>query len=239
MRCFGGDVVRKDFHPPKLDIDWALLKLFKSHILSLYIKVCIQLPIWILFWQWAGSWCIYDAYFCCWILVFGLPWSRLPVFQARLAVLGVSLDTPMDEHSKILKSWVAQEWLKPSTSQELQAVDPEMDFCLPSFWFKGKEHISLLWFVFLLASHCTWSVSQQCVCVCMLNLPTPKHLSTLACKENSGVSCISVQAALSKQLAQTGAIRGAIRMWGFQVIKPRKVAASSGCIGIHVLLLGN
>ena len=155
MRCFDRDVVPKDFHPPKLYIDWALLKLFEPHILSLYMKVCIQLPIWRLFWQWAGSWCIYDADFCCWILVFGLPFfsstqrtftlnlasflfvevdSR--VFQARLAVLGVSLDTPMDEHSKILKSWVAQEWLKPiSTLSEtrLQAVDPEMDFCLPSF----------------------------------------------------------------------------------------------------------
>ena len=46
-----------------------------------------------------------------------------------------------------------------------------------------KTHSLLLWFVFLLASHCTWSVSQQCVCVCvcMLNLPTPKLASVHSC----------------------------------------------------------
>lgn len=80
--------------------------------------------------------------------------------------------------------------------------------------------------VCILAGITLYMISQStvCVCACWIYPHPSQHLSTLACKEKSSVSCISVQAALWKQLAPTGAIRDAIRMWGFQIIKPRKVA---------------
>lgn len=53
-----------------------------------------------------------------------------------------------------------------------------------------KTHSLLLWFVFLLASHCTWSVSQQCVCVHVESTHTQASICPLLLAKRNQVSAV-------------------------------------------------